>query len=138
MCSDDKSPMAKSRFLGQYAAGKGINRYIQDVNGLGLDATFDPVNGFTAIDSVGWFMAYEQWWTSYLISTFSYGESQSTLTPSLPNNTYQGATYASANLIWLPVERMGVGFEYLYGTRENKDGQTGTAHRIQMGFQYKF
>mgnify|MGYP001769850974 CR=1 FL=1 len=37
-----------------------------------------------------------------------------------------------------PVERMGVGFEYLYGTRENKDGASGAAHRLQAAFQYKF
>ena len=134
----DNTPLEKSRFLGQYATGKGINRYIQDVNGLGLDATFDPVNGFRLIPSTGWFVAYEQWWASNWISTFSYQQSTSNLTDTLPDNTYQSATYATANLIWLPVERMGVGIEYLYGTRENKDGQSGFAHRIQTGFQYKF
>ena len=51
MCDDYRTPMEKSRLLYQYAAGKGINRYIQDVNGLGLDATFDPVNGFQTISS---------------------------------------------------------------------------------------
>ena len=137
MC-DDKSPLEKSRFLAQYAAGEGINRYIQDVNGLGLDATFDPANGFRLISSTGWFVAYEQWWTDRWISNFSYGESTSSLTPTLPAGTYRAASYATANLIWLPVERMGVGIEYLYGDRENKDGGSGTAHRIQMGFQYKF
>ena len=44
----------------------------------------------------------------------------------------------SANLIWLPVDRMGVGIEYLYGFRKNKDGQRGENFRIQMGFQHRF
>ena len=136
--SCDQGPMAKSRFLYQYAAGKGINRYIQDVNGLGLDATFDPINGFRAISSNGWFAAYEQWWADNWASVVTYGETHSALTPSLPANTYQGATYASCNLIWLPMPRMGVGLEYLYGTRVNKDGQSGIAQRVQVGFQYKF
>ena len=56
----------------------------------------------------------------------------------VPANTYKNATYYSANLIWLPVERLGVGIEYLYGTRENKDGQGGTGQRIQAGIQYRF
>jgi hypothetical protein len=107
-------------------------------NGLGLDATFDPVNGFQTLDSKGWFVAYEQWWAQNWISTFSYGEADCDLSPSLPDNTYQSATYATVNLIWLPVERMGVGIEFLSGTRENKDGQRGEADRIQMGFQYRF
>ena len=60
------------------------------------------------------------------------------LTDTLPGSTYKRAKYVSANLIWLPVERMGVGLEYLYGFRENKDGQKGDDTRIQMAFQYKF
>jgi hypothetical protein len=135
---EEKSPLEKSRFLWQFAAGEGINRYTQDVNGLGLDATFDPVNGFSLIPASGWFVCYEHWWSQKWISVFSYGESHSDLTDTLPDNTYQRASYASANLIWLPYERMGVGFEYLYGTRENKDDQSGEANRIQLAFQYKF
>jgi hypothetical protein len=137
MCPD-KTPLEKCRFLGQYAEGQGINRYIQDINGLGLDATFDPVNGFQPLDSRGWFGAYEHWWADRWASVFTYGEADTDLTPSMPANTYTAARYASANLIWLPFERMGVGFEYLYGTRTNFDGQEGRAHRLQMAFQYKF
>jgi hypothetical protein len=136
---EDRDPCQRSRFLGQYAVGRGINRYIQDVNGLGLDATFDPIHGFRAIPSYGWFLAYEQWWAKRWASNFTVGGSTwSNLTDTLPADTYKHATYYSANLIWLPVERMGVGFEYLYGSRENKDGETGHAHRLQLGVQYRF
>ena len=38
----------------------------------------------------------------------------------------------------LPMDRMGVGLEYLYGFRRNKDGQNGDNSRIQMAFQYRF
>jgi hypothetical protein len=137
MC-EAKSPLERSRFLGQYATGTGITRYIQDANGFGLDATFDPVNGFRTIDGTGWFIAYEHWWSLRWISNFTYGEADLDLTDTLPDNTYDSATYYTANLIWLPVERMGVGMEVLYGTRQNKDGQEGEATRIQMAFQYKF
>jgi len=58
--------------------------------------------------------------------------------PTLPANTYKMATYATGNLIWFPVERMGVGIEYLYGTRQDQDGQRGIAHRIQFAMQYRF
>ncbi|MFL5343059.1 MAG: DcaP family trimeric outer membrane transporter [Gemmataceae bacterium] len=136
---EDRTPMQRSRFLGQYAAGRGINRYIQDVNGSGLDATFDPANGFRAIPSYGWFVAYEQWWTKRLASNYTVGGGTwSDLTNTLPANTYKHATYYSANLIWLPVERMGVGFEYLYGSRENFDGASANVHRLQFATQYKF
>src|SRR3954465_3500687 len=99
MCKN-KSPIEKTRFLAQYATGKGINRYIQDINGLGLDATFDPANGFRTLSSTGWVVAYEQWWAANWSSTFSYGEADTDLTNTLPDNTYTSATYVSANLIW--------------------------------------
>ena len=56
----------------------------------------------------------------------------------LPDNTYKEGQYATANLIWLPFERMGLGIEFLFGERENKDGQTGEAYRIQTAMQYRF
>ena len=123
---------------GQFAAGRGINRYIQDVNGFGLDATFDPVNGFRTIPSYGWFVAYEQWWAISGPRTSPTARTTIDLTDTLPDNTYQRANYVSANLIWLPVERMGVGTGIPLRHRKNKDGQRGQAHRIQMGFQYRF
>jgi hypothetical protein len=129
---------SKSRFLGQFAAGRGIARYLQDTNGLGLDATFDPVTGFRAIPAYGWFLAYEQWWAKRWASNFTYGQDALELTDTLPGSTYQRANYVSANLIWLPVDRMGVGIEYLYGFRKNKDGGRGENSRIQMAFQYRF
>jgi hypothetical protein len=132
------TPMSKSRILGQFASGRGIDRYLQDENGLALDATFDPVNGFRAIPSYGWFLAYEQWWAKRWASVFTYSDTLTDPTPSLPGNTYKRGQYATANLIWLPVERMGVGFEILYGSRENKDGQRGEAYRLQTAFQYRF
>jgi hypothetical protein len=136
---EDQDIWQRSRFLAQYAVGRGINRYIQDVNGLGLDATFDPIHGFRTIPSYGWFVAYEQWWTKCLASNFTVGGGTwSDLTDTLPESTYKNATYYSANLIWFPVDRMGVGFEYLYGSRENKDGASGIAQRLQLAVQYRF
>ena len=74
----------------------------------------------------------------YRVSQAFDGQDALELTPTLPNNTYQRANYVTANLIWLPVDRMGVGIEYLYGFRKNKDGGRGENSRIQMGFQYRF
>lgn len=79
------------------------------------------------------------WWSQKWASVLSYGVSETDLDDTtLPANTYARADYITANLIWLPVERMGVGLEYMFGSRENRDGQTGEANRIQMAFQYKF
>ena len=137
-CTNCPTPMQKSRFLGRYAAGKGINRYFQDPNGLGLDGVFTPATGFELIDSQGWFVAYEQWWADNWASNFTYSEMHVDDPDVLPDDTYQDGKYVTANLIWLPFERMGVGMEFLFGERENKDGQTGEAYRIQTAMQYRF
>ncbi len=135
---DCATAMSKSRLLWQFAAGRGITRYYNDENGLGLDATYDPLNGFRAIPSYGWFVSYEQWWCKKWASVLTYSQTKLDLTDTLPGSTYQRAEYLSGNLIWLPVERLGVGLEFIYGKRENLDGQSGDNTRIQMACQYKF
>lgn len=135
---DCATSFSKSRFLYQFAAGRGIDRYFQDENGLGLDATFDPLNGFRAIPSVGWFVAYEQWWAKHWASNFTFSQTRCELTDTLPGNTFLRSEYVTGNLIWLPVERFGVGLECLYGFRQNKDGEKGDNTRIQMACQYRF
>jgi hypothetical protein len=135
---ENPSPLERSRVLGQYAVGRGINRYLQDTNGLGLDAVFTPVEGFHTLYSVGWFAAYKQWWAPKWASNFCYGEMFTALPDALPNNTYRAGKYAAVNLTWLLFSRLGIGIEYLYGEREDKDTERGFAHRIQMAAQYNF
>ena len=75
--------------LWQYATGKGINRYIQDINGLGLDAVFEPTTGFDALHSQGWFACYEHFWTDKWISNICYGQTWTELPNDVPDNTYK-------------------------------------------------
>lgn len=136
--AEGRGPWEKSRFLAQYAWGRGVARYFQDTNGLGLDAVFEPATGLRLTPVAGWFVAYEQWWTDKLASVFTYGRARVDLTAGQPADTYQAADYVTGNLIWFPVERLGMGAEVLYGTRENKDGATGHNVRFQTAVQYKF
>jgi hypothetical protein len=135
---DNPTALERSRIMGQYAVGRGINRYLQDPNGLGLDAVFDPIGGFRALYSVGWFVCYEHWWTEKWLSNFCYSETFTALPADLPDTTFHAGKYAAVNLIWLPVTKLGVGIEYLYGEREDKNSQRGFDHRIQMAVQYTF
>ncbi len=135
---ENPTALERCRIMGAYTVGRGINRYLQDENGLGLDGVFDPIDGFRALYSVGWFVCYEHWWTEKWLSNFCYSETFTALPPALPGDTYRGGKYAAVNVIWLPVQRLGIGLEYLYGERENKDGEAGFAHRFQFGVQYSF
>jgi len=42
------------------------------------------------------------------------------------------------DLIWSPYESVDLGIEALFGERENKDPQSGTANRIQISSTYSF
>jgi hypothetical protein len=46
-------------------------------------------------------------------------------------------TYMAINLIWNPVERLYLGAEYLFGTRENISGDRGEANRVQISFIFE-
>ena len=46
--------------------------------------------------------------------------------------------YALIDLIWSPYENVNLGIETLFGERENKDPQSGTANRIQISSTYSF
>lgn len=137
---ENPTALERSRFLGQYAVGYGINRYIQDVNGFGLDAAAGPGGIFKLIEGSGWFVAYEHWWTEKWSSTFIYGEARTFLPDELqlPPDTYKAAQYGAVNLVWLPIPNMMLGVEYLYGARINQDDRAGWAHRIQVAAQYNF
>jgi hypothetical protein len=137
---ENPTGLERSRFLGQYAVGYGISRYFNDENGLGLDAAAGPGGMFRLIQGVGWFGAYEHWWTEKWTSTILYGEARVFVPGSLglPGDTYKASQYAAVNLIWVPLPRLMIGAEYLYGSRFNLDGQAGYAHRMQLAFQYNF
>jgi hypothetical protein len=137
---ENPNGLERSRFLGQYATGYGINRYIQDVNGLGLDAAAGPGGLFRLLQATGWFGAYEHWWNEKWSTTLVYGESRTFIPSSLdlPGDTYKAAQYAAVNLVWLPIPNMMVGTEYLWGSRTDLDGQAGFARRIQVAVQYNF
>ena len=42
------------------------------------------------------------------------------------------------NVLYHPIANMFVGPEFLWGQRENKDGENGDDTRIQVSFKYNF
>ncbi|TWT67066.1 DcaP family trimeric outer membrane transporter [Allorhodopirellula solitaria] len=137
-CSPWEVALTKSRIIGQYAAGYGIARYVEDANGLGLDAAVDANGDLEALYANGWFAGYEHWWSPKWSSNFIYGENSNDSTSTQPDSTYAGSKYLAANVMWVPIANTYVGMEYLWGERENIDGQSARARRIQLGIQYAF
>ena len=51
---------------------------------------------------------------------------------------YHKTNRYSVNLVFSPLDRIDLGVEYIYGTRENKDGHRGDADQVQAVGIFRF
>jgi hypothetical protein len=125
----------------QVNGGVGIARYINDLNSLGgQDAVFDTTTGqLRALPALGWYAAYEHTWRVWpaleemrLRSTVLWSFVGVDNLDYQPPDAYKKTNRLALNVIFSPSARVDVGVEYLYGTRTNKDGNTGRANQIQL------
>lgn len=136
---EDPSGLTRSRILLMTAWGPGIGRYINDLAGQGLDAQVNPLTGeFDLVKSFGWNASYEHWFNAHWLSNFTASEVQVDNNVDQPATTYDRAKYLAASLWWIPIPRMSLGIEYLWGLREDFDEQDAVAQRLNGLFQYNF
>jgi DcaP outer membrane protein len=122
----------------QGAYGDGIGRYLQDLAGLGADASLNASNRLVATPALGTFAAYQHYWTSTLRSTGTYGYAHVQPQQGQPATFYKKTNYASFNFIWNPAGSLNLGAEYMYGNLAVKDGDRGFGSRLQLSMQYNF
>ncbi|MDX1944798.1 MAG: DcaP family trimeric outer membrane transporter [Pirellulaceae bacterium] len=136
---EDPSGFTRSRILLQGTWGEGVARYINDFSGQNLDGQVNPVTGqFDTIPVTGWHASYELWLSEHWLSNITYSRVRSDSIANQPATTYQGGQYLALSGWWIPVTRMSFGVEYIWGERENLDGQTAKAQRVHGLFQYNF
>ncbi len=126
----------KDNFRYQAAYGQGIARYIEDLRGSGLDAAVDSSGDLEALDTYGAFLAYQHFWSENLRSSAVYSLTGVDPTDAQAATTLESTSYFAANLIWTAAKKFDVGIEYLFGTRENNDGDDADANRVQVSFIY--
>ena len=135
------------RFLFQFTGGYGASRYINDLNSLGgQDGVFDPATGdFEVLPAFGWYLVYEHMWKQWEITRET--NLRSSVIWSMvnvnnatfqPGDAYHRTHRLGVNVIFSPIKRMDLGLEYIWGTRENKDGSDGSARQIQMVVIFRF
>jgi hypothetical protein len=139
------------RFIFQLNVGKGNARYINDLNSLGgqgegQDAVFDTNTGdLVAIQATGWYVDWEHQWKAWAATR------QMKLRSSLiwsfvnvhnlvfqPDGAYHKTNRISVNLVFSPIDRIDAGIEYIYGTRENKNGERGSSDQLQVVGIFRF
>lgn len=135
----DPSGLTRSRILLQGTWGPGVGRYINDLSGQGVDGQVDPVTGdFDAVVAGGWNASYEHWFNAYWLTNLTYSQVTVDSRENQPAATYDAGQYVAASLWWIPITRLSLGMEYLWGERENLNGQSAEAQRIHWLAQYNF
>ncbi len=130
----------KDTIVYQGAYGNGIERYINDTSGLGIDAAVSSLQNphIQALPVVATYGALQHFWSMRVRSSAIYSFVQVQNTEGQIASTYHQGQYMGGNLIWNPFGSLTVGGEFLYGWRVNKDDTTGNAPRIQVSAKYNF
>lgn len=130
----------RDKFLFQLNKGDGIGRYVTDLSSTGnYDGIFNPDTGDLQLFNV--FAGYgslQHWWGDTLRSNFTLGYVDINNPGFIEGDAYKKTVRASANIIWNPTQHVDTGIEYLWGSRENVDGNNGDAQQLQMMIRYIF
>lgn len=130
---------AKDNAFFQLNGGDGIGRYIFDIAGSSADAVVVPAgDSIQTLTAWGGFLGYQHWWSGELRSSLVYSRVEVDVEDYQPDSALETTQYAAANLIWSPISQTNFGAEYLWGRREDKDGASGDANRLQFSAQYLF
>ena len=130
----------RDRWRWAWNAGRGMGRYISDLNSLGgQDAVYDPENGeLVALEVASSYLAYEHWWTERTRSTLTAGFVWVDNLDFQEPDALKRTERFSLNLAWSPIHRLDLVMEYLWGRRYNFDGQSGAAGQLQLGGTFRF
>jgi len=132
----------RDSLLFQLNGGDGIGRYVNDLSSVGnFDGIFNPETGdLELFDILSGYVSWQHWWTSgkNMRSNFTLGMVSVDNPGFISGDAYKQTVRASTNILWAPTPRIDLGVEYLWGKRENEDGENNTATQIQLGARYRF
>jgi hypothetical protein len=142
----------RDRVVFQFNAGQGIARYINDLNSLGgQDAIFVPsTEELRPLGAWGLLVDLEHHWETSddflglgltlpdVRSSLIWGYVDVKNLAEQPGDAYNHTLRVGATLVFSPIPRLDVGTEFIYGTRENKDGGSGRARQLQIRMRYIF
>jgi hypothetical protein len=130
----------RDSLLFQLNAGKGIGRYVNDLASVGnYDGIFNPNTGdLELFDVVSGYLSLQHWWGVTSRSNFTLGYVELENPGFVEGDAYKRTIRGSANLFWTPTPRIDIGVEFLFGRRENQDGEQGDASQLQMAARYRF
>jgi hypothetical protein len=132
--------VGKDTFVYQGAYGAGMERYVNDTSGLGVDA--QPADAarphLEAVPEAAIYGAYQHYWVKQLRSSAVYGFVQLQDTDLEPASSFHQSNYSAANLIWNPFGSLNVGTEILYGWLVEKNKASANDTRFMFSAKYNF
>ena len=103
------------------------------------DAAFNL--GSSELETIGVFSTYaglQHWWANSVRSNLVYGYLDADNPGFIDGDELENTTYLAANLVWNPYKKITLGFEYLWGRRENKDGASGNNNRFLFSSRFDY
>ena len=126
----------RNQLLGMFVIGEGLARYIESLGGQNLDAVL-TTDSLTAIRSQAGTIGYNVFWTPALKSGFAYSTASVEDASGLGDATIDRLQDLRMNLFYTPYRLVDVAGEVLWGRRENKNGASGDAWRVQFAVIYR-
>jgi hypothetical protein len=129
----------KDQLLWSVGGGRGIAHYFHGSNGLDLDAFLAPNGTLSVTDLFGAMGSYQHYlWKDLVSVTAIYSLLRLFDLGAGTDGTLQQLQYVGGVLQVFPNKRFMTGFEYMFGERQNRDGQTGRDNRLQLSTQVTF
>jgi len=122
------------KFMLHYGDGYGTQ-----LKGGPTEGAFDTVNSkLETIGILGFYGGIQHYRSERFRSNLVVGYVDSDNPGFVSGDTYDNTNYVAADIIWSPYKRVTIGFEYLWGRRENEDGASGTANRFLFSSRVGF
>jgi hypothetical protein len=118
-------------FIVQVTYGDGVGRYRG-----GTTAVSDGSGDLEAVEILGALASYEHHWSKDYRSTVAYSRAEADLPGGALATLTEEVEYLAANFIWQFSDRAWTGAEYLWGSRETNDGDSGAAERLQLSLRF--
>lgn len=130
----------QGKLLMQGIWGFGISRYINGLQGSGLDGVLLPDGTFELFEVVGWYLSYQWNWnrSGSLNSSVVLGSTQILNGQEMPDEFYKRGDYGTFDAFWRILRSFEVGFGVAIGRRVNNDVAEGYATRIGAVGKFTF
>jgi hypothetical protein len=130
-------------FLGQKDSFKFTlhygDGYGTQIKGGPKEGVFKPDGSdLKTIGILGTYGGLQHFWSEKFRSNLVYGYVNSDNPGFASGDTFDNTNYVAADIIWSPYKLTSFGIEYLWGRRENEDGESGAANRFLFSTKVDF